>query len=503
MNIRTSVFLFLFIFIALSLSIVGIFSPTGFAQKRILIPAQSTSLDQRIRRVENGLLLPVIVKGDSNAAMKLIDRMQFYKTPGVSIAVINNGKIEWARGYGVLETGKNKPVTPETLFQAASISKPVTAMAVLRLVQEGKLNLDEDVNKKLVSWKVPENDFTKEQKVTLRGLLSHNASIAVGGFGGYSSDKQLPTLLQILDGIPPANSRPLRVDDVLNKKVRYSGGGYVVMQQLLADVTKKPFPEFMQETVFKKLGMTHSTFHQPLPKEFWDSAAVGHTLNWEKLKGNWNTYPEMTAAGLWTTPSDLARFTIEIQNSKMGKSNKVLSEKVTNEMLTPQVGGRGLGFVLLGKGGSARFVHGGTNDGYISAVDAYIGTGQGAVVMTNSDTSRQLLLEIMRSIAKEYGWLDFLPKEKVIASIDSKIYDNYVGQYQVEPGLILTITNENGKLISQATGEPKLELFAESETDFFQKVANAQIKFVKDSQGKVTGLVLREGGREKPAQKIK
>jgi len=503
MKTRTTVFLFLFILTVLSLSVAGIFSPDGFAQKRVSASARNDSLDERIRRVENGLLTPVIVKGEPNEAMKLADRMQFYKTPGVSVAVINNGKIEWARGYGVLETGGNKPITPETLFQAASISKPVAAVAVLRLVQENKLNLDEDVNKKLVSWKVPENDFTKEQKITLRGLLSHSASVTVHGFAGYSSDQQAPTLLQLLDGTTPANSKPIRVDTAPNKEFRYAGGGYVIMQELLADVTGKPFPAFVQETIFKKLGMTRSTYQQPLPKEFWDSAAVGHRPDGEKVKGNWNAYPEMAAAGLWTTPSDLARFAIEIQKSKTGKSNKVLSVKMINEMLTPQVGGWGLGPELQGKNESARFAHGGANEGYRCLMVAYADGGKGAVVMTNSDRGGELAAEIMRSVAKEYGWLDYLPKEKVIASVNPKIYDDYVGQYQLAPNFTITITNENGKLKAQATGQPKNELFAESETDFFLKTVDTQIKFVKDEQGKVTGIVLRQGRREMPAQKIK
>jgi CubicO group peptidase (beta-lactamase class C family) len=503
MKTKTFIFLFLFTLTILSLSIADIFSPTGFAQKRVSLSARNDSVTERIRRVENGLLPPALVKGEPTATMNLADRMRFYKTPGVSVAVINKGKIEWARGYGVLETGSNSTVTTETLFQAASISKPVAGIAVLRLVQENKLNLDEDVNVKLVSWKVPENDFTKERKVTLRGLLSHSASVTGSGFVGYSSDEQVPTLIQILDGTAPANSKPIRVDALPNKEFRYAGGGYIIMQQLLADITGKPFPALMQETILKKLGMTRSTYQQPLPKEFWDSAAVGHGLNGEKVKGNWYTYPQMAVAGLWTTPSDLARLAIEVQKSKTGKSNKILSAKMINEMLTPQVGGYGLGFALQGKNESSRFSHGGSNVGYKCFLIAYADTGQGAVVMTNSDNGSELTAEIMRSIAKEYGWLDYLPKEMVIVSVDPRVFDDYVGQYQLAPNVIITITSENGKLMGQPTGQPKAELFAESETDFFLKTIDVQIKFVKDAQGKVTGFVMRQRGRETPAQKIK
>jgi CubicO group peptidase (beta-lactamase class C family) len=256
---------------------------------------RESALEERIKRVENGLLPPFVIKGQPSTQMKLADRMKFYNTPGISIAVIDKGRIEWARGYGVRETGGSAAVTPETLFQAASISKPVAAVAALRLVQQGKLNLEEDVNRRLNSWKVPGNEFTSEKKVTLRGLLSHSAGLTVHGFAGYASDTPAPTLLQVLDGVKRANSKPIRVDIPPGTKNRYAGGGYVVLQQLLQDVTGKQFPLFMRATVLNRIGMTRSTYEQPLPKERWSHAAVGHKSYGEKVKGNWHTYPEKAA----------------------------------------------------------------------------------------------------------------------------------------------------------------------------------------------------------------
>ncbi len=503
MKIRTPAFFFLFLFTALSLSIVSIFSPIVLAQKQIFAQTESAKLDERIQRVEKGLLMPFSIKGEPNITMRLADRMKFYKIPGVSVAVINNGKIEWVKGYGVQEIGGHKSVTPETLFQAASISKPIAAMAMLRLVQENKLNLNEDVNAKLISWRVPENDFTKEQKVTLRGLLSHSASITVSGFRGYAADERVPSILQILDGAAPANSMPIRVDGLPNKDFRYAGGGYVIVQKLAEDVTQKPFPNFMQEEVLEKINMTHSTYRQTLPKELWTSAAVGHKSDGAKIEGNWYTHPELAAAGVWTTPSDLANFAIEIQKSKSGRSNRVLSVEMVNEMLKPQIGGWGLGLELRGKNQSARFGHAGGNEGYKCLMVAYNDSGQGAVVMTNSDNGNAVAEEIMRSIAKEYGWFEYLPKEKVIVSVEPKIYNSYAGQYQIAPNFIITIANEKGKLIGQATGQPKSELFPESETKFFLKESEIEIKFVKNTQGKVTGLVFRERDRDMFIPKIK
>ncbi len=181
--------------------------------------------------------------------------MQKRRIPGLSLAIIQDGKIVKATGYGMTEKGGDAPVTTSTLFQAGSISKSVAGLGALRLVEQGKLTLDEDVNTRLVTWKVPENAFTKEKKVTLRGLLSHTAGLTVHGFPGYATDEPVPTIVQVLDGAKPANTRPIRVDVPPGSKWRYSGGGYTVMQQMIIDVTGKPFPPFMQESVLGPLGM--------------------------------------------------------------------------------------------------------------------------------------------------------------------------------------------------------------------------------------------------------
>lgn len=360
-----------------------------------------SDLKTRIERVENSLLLQSEDE-TLNSRYKLRDRMEFYKVPSVSIAVINNGKIDWVKGYGVKEVGSNDPIDPQTLFQAASISKPVTATGVLKLVQSGKLNLDSDVEEKLVSWQIPENRFTKENKVTLRNLLSHTAGMTVHGFEGYSSDEPVPSLLEILNGEKPVNSDEIKVNSKLNQEFKYSGGGYVVIQQLLEDITGKPFDEFMQEAVLDEIDMTRSTFRQPL-SEAEVNAAVGHDDRGKPIDGSWHTYPEMAAAGLWTTPSDLAKFVIAIQNSIRGEENSILDRQISREMLTPQAGGWGLGFEIP-EDNLERYAHAGANEGYQCLLLSDRNTGQGAVIMTNSDRGLELALEILASIEQEYGW---------------------------------------------------------------------------------------------------
>ncbi|HEY1341254.1 MAG TPA: serine hydrolase domain-containing protein [Bryobacteraceae bacterium] len=376
----------------------------------LLLPAISLAaagLDDRIQRVEQGLCPPVIVKGRPAPKMSIADRLEFYHVPGVSIAVVNEGKLEWARGYGVTEEG-GKPVTADTLFQAASISKHVAAMAALHLVDEAKLALDEDVNLKLRTWKVPENEFTKTQKVTLRRLLNHSAGLTVHGFPGYAAGDPVPTLIELLDGKKPANTDPIRVDVVPGTIWRYSGGGYEVAQQLVIDVTGKPFPQLAREIVLGPLHMSHSTYEQPLPSRLESQAAAAHRANGALVPGRWHTYPEMAAAGLWTTPSDLTRVMIELQTN----GGHVLKPETRRQMLTKVLGDYGLGLALGETDGQKSFGHGGSNVGYQCDMFAYLDGGRGAVVMTNGDQGGRLAGEIMASIAIEYGWPDRRPRER-------------------------------------------------------------------------------------------
>jgi CubicO group peptidase (beta-lactamase class C family) len=495
----------LFLNLLVIMLVTGYVSPQTLQSKTPVksTPSTNATIEERIARIENGLLPMLILTGSADPRMKLAERMKHYKTPGISIAVLNDHKIEWARGYGFLENGGNTPVTAETVFQAGSISKPVSAMAALRLVQEGKLLLDEDVNQKLTSWKVLENQYTKEQKVTLRRLISHTAGVTVRGFDGYAASQLMPTLLQVLNGEKPANSAPIRVDVQPNTQNRYSGGGFTVIQQLMIDVTKKPFQEFMQETVLQKLNMKRSTFVQPLPGKFHHSAAIGHRASGEKLSGNWYSYPEMAAAALWSTPGDLAQFAIEMQKSHLGKSNKILSQEMTRQMLTPQFGGMGLGISLKGSPKPFRFSHSGSTEGYNCLLIGFIDSGKGAVIMTNSDNGNDLIMEVMRAIAREYEWPDLLAEKRTVVPLDAKVYEGYTGEYDLGAGFTFLISSENGKLFGQPKGRSRAELFPESETDFFAMMPGIPaFKFVKDTNGQVQEIILKQAGTERKGKKI-
>ncbi len=456
-------------------------------------PPQSSS--SRSARVEAGLRFPRTIRGRPVAQMRLDERMRHYKVPGVSIAVIDSFRIAWARGYGVREVGGTSLVTTETLFQAASISKPVAALAALRLVQEGKLDLDEDVNLEMTSWKVPENEFTAAQPVTLRRLLSHGAGLTVHGFMGYASNRPVPTLLQVLDGQSPANSAAIRVDTLPGSRWRYSGGGYTVMQQLVVDVTGRSFPEVMRTEVLQPIGMTRSTYEQPLPRNLIGNAASGHRSDGIVVQGKWYTHPEMAAAGLWTTPSDLARYAIEVQLSASGKSNKVLSQPAAAQMLTQQTGTSGLGPGLGGEGRNASFSHGGSNQGFRVFFLAFHERGQGAAIMTNSDAGSPLVSEILRAIAEEYDWPRPRTVEKTVVHVGPEKVKPLAGRYVLEeaPNIFIAITVESGRVFADVIGQFRTEIYPESETRYFSVDQDVDFAFSPGDGGKIIGFVVSSG----------
>ncbi len=471
----------------------------GFAKDQ----SGDSELRARITRIENGLLPAVMIQGEPVQKSTIAARMKHYKVPGVSVAFFDHGQILWTRTYGLADIA-GKPVTPETLFQAASISKPVAAMAALRLVQDGKLSLDEDVNSKLRDWKVPENEFTLEQKVTLRRILTHSAGLTVHGFPGYASDEQVPTITQILNGEKPANTDPIRVDTVPGTIWRYSGGGYVIMQLLLTQVTRMEFPQLMKEIVLQPAGMTHSTYQQPLPADSRSVAATPYRSGGEPVKGGFHTYPEMAPAGLWTTPSDLARLAIEVQNEYAGKSSRILSQDMARQMLTHQKDDWGLGFALEEAGHAARFGHGGANEGYRCELQAYIGSGQGVAIMTNSDDGGEVAEEFLRSVAAEYGWPDFKPREHKLAKVAPAILSRYAGSYELASMGKQEVTFRNGKLYLQAPplGPEPLELLPESDDTFFVLARDFTFSFGKDEKGTVAVLRIHVGPQIFEAKRV-
>jgi CubicO group peptidase (beta-lactamase class C family) len=454
--------------------------------------APLTAADQaHIAAIENGLVPAVVIKGRPTPTATLAKRMAETHVPGVSIAVFDHGRIVWAKGYGLADVATSRPVTPETLFQAGSISKPLTAVAALRLVEAGKLDLDQDVNARLRAWKVPENAFTAQQKVTLRRLLSHSAGLTVHGYNGYRRDEPVPTTVQVLNGQTPANSAPVVVVAVPGSSWSYSGGGYVATQLLLSETTGRSFPEVMRREVLTPAGMTHSTYEQPLPEALHGRAATGYRRNGEPVAGSWYVYPEMAAAGLWTTPSDLARWAIEIQKDHAGRSHRLLSPAMARRMLTLQIAEWGLGVHLVSENGTRRFGHGGDDQGFENDLEAFTtGSGQGVVVMTNGDAGFDLVPEIVRAVASTYGWKALQLEERAVVALDPAVMARYAGGYEIAGLAKLTVTVKDGRLyaaVPQLSPDP-FELLAQSQTRFFVLSNGLTAEFVTDASGAPTKI---------------
>lgn len=360
--------------------------------------------DQRahVAAIERGLLPPVTIKGEEQR-FALADHMAQYGVPAVSVAAFEHGAILWAKAWGTADADAKTPATETTLFQAGSISKPVNALAQLLAVRAGKLTLDGPINASLTSWKLPDNDLTRKTPVTLRMLLSHTAGTTVHGFSGYAAGEPVPTLVQVLAGAPPANSAPIVVDLPPGTQERYSGGGIEISQLALTDQYARPYADILADTVLGPIGMAHSTFEQPLPAARVADAAAGHDHG-APIPGKRHTYPEQAAAGLWTTPTDLARFLIEIQRGRAGTS-AIVPQEVAREMTTPSppsLGGLGVG--LLDRGTAKLFAHGGVDEGFESYAIASRDGGYGVVVMTNGKGGSRLAEEVARAVFAEYGW---------------------------------------------------------------------------------------------------
>jgi CubicO group peptidase (beta-lactamase class C family) len=333
--------------------------------------------------------------------------MEHHEVPGASLAVIRDFELEQVVAHGVRSLAGNEPVTTDTLFQAASLSKSVSAVGLLCLVQDGVVSLDTDVNDYLTSWQIPDYPWQATEKVTIRRLLSHTAGTTVSGFRGYRYSEPVPTLPQILNGEPPANSDPVVVTLIPGTQYRYSGGGYVALTLLVEDVTGKSFPEFIAERVLEPIGMGASTYEQPIPEGLRDTVPTGYYANGRAVPGGHHIYPEMAAGGLWTTASDLARFLIELQLSLRGESNRVLTRENAELMVTEVMRDYSFGLNLWNRDGEHYFGHPGANDGFRSKMVAHRSAGYGVVILTNSDRGSDLYDDVIDLIADEQSWAGY------------------------------------------------------------------------------------------------
>ncbi|MBT1690795.1 serine hydrolase domain-containing protein [Dawidia soli] len=447
----------------------------------------SDNLQDRISAIEKNLFAAVRIEGEGPWTVE--QRMAHHKVPGLSIAVIRNYQLDWAKAYGWADRDERRAVTTETVFQAASISKSLNAVGLLKLAQDGKVALDTDINTYLTSWKFPYDTASNGKKITITNLLSHTAGLTVHGFPGYAQGQPLPTVADILDGKQPANTEPVRSMREPDQTSVYSGGGTTISQLVAMDVTGQPYDVFMEQAVLTPLGMTHSFYTQPPPAAKQAQLTTAYHSDSTAVEGKYHIYPEQAAAGLWTTPTDLARYIIETQLALQGRSSKVLNQAYTQKRLEPYREAAGLGVFITHRDNARYFEHGGANDGFRCFYTGSFEDGNGVVVMVNSDNGG-ILKEVINSVAAVYHWKGFAEEPpRKIAKLDPQQWKSLEGRYTLagEPGAHLQLTTRDEKLILKQEWDGGEVVFeAESDTTFFCRDFHFPIKVTRKENGAVT-----------------
>src|SRR5688572_543495 len=459
-------------------------------------------VNQKINAVENSLS-PVIIYGDTIPKSNIEARMKATGVQGLSIVVITNYKIEWAKGYGWADVEEKRKVTTNTRFQAASISKSINSMGILKLVETGKLDPEADINNYLKSWKFPYDSLSNNKKISTNNLLSHTAGLDIHGFPGYKRSAQLPSIQSILDGKPPANTKAVRSLFEPGKNFKYSGGGTTISQLILTDITKTNYAEWMEKNVLQPLGMTNSSYQQP-PADT-SVLATGYYGNGKPVTGKYHLYPEQAAAGLWTTPTDLAKYIIECQLALEGKSKKVLSPAMMKKRLTPYIDSNAaLGVFIETRDALTWFNHNGGNEAFLCTSYGSMKGGNGIVIMINGDNFA-VISELLNSVATVYNWKGFYkPTFKRIVIVPKDTLTQYVGKFLLQKDT-LTILFCGDDLCIQQNGEPKegyKMLFSDAGNFSIREVPGANFTMIKNAAGKVEALQLKQGSANLRLPKI-
>ena len=475
------------------LLLLAIALPLGWLTAQTAYPKE---VEEQIKQFENSLSGRVQIKGKENS--NIADRMAHYKVMGMSIAVVHDYKIVWAKGYGWADEKEKRPVTTATLFEPGSISKSLNAVGILKLVQDRKLDLHTDINTYLTSWKFPYDEVSMGKKITLAHLLSHSAGLNVHGFPGYDLMEKIPTVPQVLDGQPPANTPAVRSQFEPGLRFQYSGGGTTISQLLLTDVTHQPYDQFMYENVLKPIGMVNSFYTQPPAMDKRSMCATGYHGNGNEVPHKFHVYPEQGAAGLWMTPSDLCQYIIETQLAYEGKSSKVLNQEMTKLRLTPYNDeSSALGVFIDNRDGALYFQHSAGNEGFCGQYYASLEGGDGVAFFLNTD-EYGLIPEVLNSVASVYDWKGFYgPITKKVVKVSDKILQTYVGVYMVQKNTFVNIMKRKDGYYQFADGN-YYKMYFTNKADYFNMEVETEKHFVTDASGKVTGYTRTANGNPLP-----
>ncbi|MFC5742048.1 serine hydrolase domain-containing protein [Dyella tabacisoli] len=454
--------------------------------------AQQALSERDIHKIENGLVPRILVQGEDTQTYNVLERMKLFNVPGLSLAVFKDGKVVWQKGYGLADVKGRVPVDIHTKFQSASISKSVTAFAVLKLSLEKGLDLDRDVNDYLTGWKVPENTFTQSEKVTIRRLLNHTAGLNGEGFPGYDKSDKIPDAVGVLNG--EGNSPKLAVEAIPGTRYSYSGAGYVVLQKLVEELSGKSFERYMQDEVLTPLKMSDSSFN-PYPSSH---MSLAYDFRGQAYAGGWHVYPELAPAGLWTTPADLAKFCVAVRDSLRGVEGSYLPKAMAEQMRTASMkpgGGDeyGLGLEFRGKGINASFGHGGSNAGFKSEMFYFFNQDLGLVLMTNADNGRLARNEMIRALSNHYHLDLFPPKTVTAVRLAKADLDAYAGKYQHEQEknryFTVAVDSASGLTMQDLTSGKKNTFIPIGTDKFVDRYSGEEAVFTRNSASGSTRML--------------
>jgi CubicO group peptidase (beta-lactamase class C family) len=337
---------------------------------------------------------------------EMLQKMSDYNIPGLSISIIEDGKISYSKGLGLLQYGNKKPVDDESIFSVGSISKVGTAVIVLKLVESGKIDLETSVNQYLKSWKLKDLSGKIDSKVTIKHLLSHTAGLNNYGFVDYQPDEKLPSTLQILQGSYPAKNNRVQITSTVGKDYKYSGGGTTILQLLVEEITKMPFDKAADSILFKPLKLNRSTYENPLPKTFGNIAKAHNSKGKPRaLPRGYESMPESAASGLWTTSKNIASLMLTIMNSYNSYENTFLKQDLAKKMMSQiSPSPHGLGPELKGQGKNKIFLHGGSNDSYKARFVGNLHNKNGYAVCVNGANGNDFIMDIEKLIYRHMNW---------------------------------------------------------------------------------------------------
>ncbi|MBK8500805.1 MAG: beta-lactamase family protein [Saprospiraceae bacterium] len=450
----------------------------------------SKAINEKIARVETTLSGGIVIDGK---LYTLAERMKHYNVAGLSVAVIDKYRIVWAKGYGYADKKQNRKVTANTMFEPGSISKSLNAVGILQLAQHGKLDLYQDINQYLVNWKFPYDTVSPDKKITTAQLLSHTAGLTVHGFPGYQRDSTIAGVTDILDGRAPSNTEAVRSFTEPGKEARYSGGGILITQQMLTDLTQQRYEQYMYEHVLRPLGMTNSSYNQPPAVSQRKNLATGYKSNGNEVPGKYFVYPEQAAAGLWTTPTDIGKYIIEMQQAYQGKSSKVINQEMVKLHTTPVKNDIAMGTYIQNRNGEKYFVHTASNEGFSGLFIGGLTNGKGAAIFVNSDDA-SIAFELVNSIALEYNWNGFSKPEQITTvPVNDTLTSKYIGEYIIN-GYYSEIRKEKDGLYFWTDGINS-KLYFTSSNDFRNIELGGTKTFTFDNAGTVTGYSNTLNGR--------